>query len=79
MKANRKLANHNKRVRLKTSEPLTSEAKVKKVLIALTSDDTTKLFKAVRKHMMNNRNKRMSNASVVIELCKLYIKENIND
>jgi len=78
-KSNQKLANRNQRVRLKVPEDLPNrKAKGKKIMIALTSDDTTKLFKAVRTHMMNKRNKRMGNASVVIELCKLYTKENTN-
>ena len=83
VKSNYKLqTNHNRQVRLKIEEglfPKPPKAKGKKVMIALTSDDTTKLFKAVKKHMMNKRNRRMGNASVVIELCKLYIKENPYD
>lgn len=47
-----------------------------KIIFAITSDDVVTMFKAVKKELQTKRKRRMGDASVVIELCKFYVKHN---
>ena len=45
----------------------------------MTSSDVVAMFKAIKQEFQFKRKRRMGNASVVIELCKFYIKHNKNN
>lgn len=45
-----------------------------KIIFAMTSSDVVAMFKAIKQELQSERKRRMGNASVVIELCKFYIK-----
>ena len=47
-----------------------------KIIFAITSDDVVTMFKAIKKELQTKRKRRMGDASVVIELCKFYVKHN---
>ena len=47
----------------------------KKIIAIITSDDVVKLFRAVQQDLQRERKRRMGDASVVIELCKRYVKQ----
>ena len=47
-----------------------------KIIFAMTSSDVVAMFKAIKQELQSKRKRKMGNASVVIELCKFYIKYN---